>query len=171
MEPKVKGVQETCLNDVELVRDMDTLMTQKLGTFGLIAGIIFRVLNNIATCLYGIERVVRRRPPPARHATQRSIDEIPFAGIEGEEDRDMEEQIREYFQQQQQTQQSASPKGKNNAPPLDPEAQRQLQNLQAQIDSEPGEPRGQPGPTNPKKRQSTVPTHGASGGGKRPRHT
>lgn len=49
------GITEKCLEDLELVRDVDSLITEKMGALGTVSNIIFRVANKVADIRWGTD--------------------------------------------------------------------------------------------------------------------
>jgi len=50
----IPGITERCLDDIELVRDVDSLMTEKMGALGTVSNIIFRIARQVADIRMGV---------------------------------------------------------------------------------------------------------------------
>jgi hypothetical protein len=59
----IPGVTERCLDDIELVRDVDQLMTEKMGALGTVSNIIFRVAKVVTELRTGIAYKKRKLSP------------------------------------------------------------------------------------------------------------
>lgn len=55
------GIQEECLNDIDLVRDFDSIVNSKMGFMPSGLNVLFRIANNVSNVLRGKTRAARKR--------------------------------------------------------------------------------------------------------------